>query len=91
MVSSAASASGSCTSVRGPAMSAGPLPMAAPVRPSTNSSSRTSSVQCSSVSMANAAGPLPDGTTGKSEPRIVTLRTSPALAGTVYRRLRSYT
>ncbi len=41
--------------------------------------------------MANAAGPLPDGTTGKSEPRIVTLRTSAALAGTVYRRVRSYT
>ena len=90
-VSSAASTDGSATSVRGPVMTAGPLPIVAPVSPSTNSSSRKSSVQCSSTSSGNEAGPLPDGATGTSEPRNVTERTSPALAGTLYSRVRSYT
>ena len=50
-----------------------------------------SSVQSSSTSTPNDAAPLPEGTTGKSLPSSVTERTSPALAGTAYMRVRSYT
>ena len=88
-VSSAARAAGSCTSVRVPAMRVGPLFIVAPVAPSTKSSSRMSSAQCSRTSKAKVAGPLPDGRAGKSEPRNDTERTSDALVGTEYDRRRS--